>query len=48
VIEMRMRKNNRINFTRRDRSVLPVALAPFFLALEKSSVDQNLKSMLAA
>jgi hypothetical protein len=48
VIEMRMRKNNRINFTRRNRSVLPVALAPFFLSLKKSAVDQNLESLLAA
>jgi hypothetical protein len=48
VIEMRMRKNNGINFTRRDWGVLPVALAPFFLSLEKSTVDQNLQSMLAA
>jgi hypothetical protein len=41
-------KNNRIDFTRRDRSVLPVALAPFFLSLEKPAIDQNLKSPLAA
>jgi hypothetical protein len=44
---MRMGKNNRINFTRRHRGVLPVALAPFFLSLEKPAVDQN-QSLLAA
>src|SRR5450759_1997697 len=44
---MRMGKNNRINFARRDRGVLPVALAPFFLSLEKSAVDQNLESLFA-
>jgi hypothetical protein len=47
VIEMRVGKNNRVNLTRRDWGVLPVALAPFFLSLEKSAVDQNLKSPLA-
>jgi hypothetical protein len=48
MIEMRMGKNNRINFTCRDRSVVPVAFAPFFLSLEKSAVDQNLESMFVA
>ena len=47
VIEMRMGKNDGIDFARRDRSILPIALAPFLLSLEKSAVDQNLKSLLA-
>ena len=48
VIEVRVRENDGINFARRDRSVLPVALAPFFLSLKKAAVDQNLDSLLAA
>jgi hypothetical protein len=44
---MRMGKNDGTNLPRRDRSVPPVALAPFFLSLEESAVDQNLESLLA-
>jgi hypothetical protein len=45
---MRVGENNRVNFTRRDRGVPPVALAPFLLPLEEAAVDQNLKPLLAA
>src|SRR5208282_274853 len=47
MIEMRMSKDNGINFARWDGSVLPIALAPFLLSLEKSAVDQKLKPLFA-
>src|SRR5207302_6027254 len=43
VVKVRMRQDDRINLLCRDGRVLPVALAPFFLALKKSAVDQDLQ-----
>ena len=48
VIEMGVRENNRIDLTRRNRRVLPVPFAPFFLSLKEPAVNQNLNSLLAA
>ena len=44
MVKMRVRQNHRINRARRNRRVLPVALTPFLLSLEKSAVNQNAKS----
>src|ERR1700733_3491926 len=44
MIEVRVSQNDRINCARRNRRVLPVAFAPFFLSLKESAVDKNAKS----
>src|ERR1035441_2872855 len=48
VIQVRVRQNDRINVTRWNGSVLPVALAPFLRSLKKATVDQDLESLVAA
>ena len=45
MVQMRVRQDDRINFRRRDRQLFPVPLPPFFLALKKAAVDQNLDSL---
>ena len=47
VVEMGMGEDDGINFFRRDWSVVPIALAPFFGALEHATVDQNLQAALS-
>jgi len=41
-----MGENDCIDFFCGNRSVLPVALTPFLLALEKAAIDENLKTFL--
>ncbi len=44
MIEVGVRQDDGINQAGRNRSVPPVALAPFFLSLKESAVDENAKS----
>ena len=44
VIEMRVRKNDGIDGISRHRQILPVALAPFFLTLKQTAIDQHLQA----
>jgi hypothetical protein len=39
MVNVRMRKHNRIDCIRRNRSVLPVALAPFLRPLKHAAID---------
>jgi hypothetical protein len=41
---MRVRENDGFELARIDRRFLPILFAPFFGALEKPAVDQNLSS----
>src|SRR5579864_4943315 len=47
VIKMGMRQDDRIDFFRRNRSVMPVPLPPIFLSLEQSAIDEDLQSTAA-
>ncbi len=47
VVEVRVGQDDRIDPVRRDRKILPVALAPFLRPLEEPAVDERLKSAVA-
>jgi hypothetical protein len=48
MVKVSVRENDCINLARRNRRVLPVALAPFLLSLKHSAIDQNLKPLFAS
>ena len=43
-----MSENDRVDLTRRNRHILPIAFTPFFLALKESAINQDLKAIFAA
>ncbi len=47
MVEMSVSEDQAIDFLGVQRQVLPIAFAPFFLALEESAVDQHLKTAAA-
>ncbi len=47
VVEVRVGKNDGIDFAGGHRRVLPVFFAPFLLSLKHSAIDQDLQSLLA-
>jgi hypothetical protein len=47
MVKVRMGQYHRVDFTGRHGGVLPITLAPFFLTLKQSAVDEHLHPFFA-